>query len=98
MAKGAIAKEQVEQKIIQAFGSDYVTTLDKKIYVWGEENGEKVQVAISLTCPKAPVAADSFDFSDGVPSIGTSVPEKVNVEITQEETEKLEDLLKRIGL
>ena len=55
MAKGAAAKELVIKKLQQAFGSDYIGELDKKIYVWSEENGERLQIAISLTCPKKQV-------------------------------------------
>ena len=31
--RGSIAKEQVEKKIIEAFGDDYVGTIDKKISI-----------------------------------------------------------------
>lgn len=55
MAKGAIAKESVIKKITEAFGADYLGEVDKKYYVQAEENGEMVQVALSLTCPKNPI-------------------------------------------
>lgn len=42
MAKGAIAKEAVAKKIAQIFGADFVGEFDKKLYVWAEENGEKI--------------------------------------------------------
>ena len=41
MAKGTIAKQNVINKIAQTFGADYIGEVDKKIYVWAEENGEK---------------------------------------------------------
>ena len=41
--KGALAKEAVAKKIAEAFGSDYIGESDKKLYVWGDENGEKIQ-------------------------------------------------------
>ena len=50
--KGAAAKEQVIKRISSAFGEDFIGEVDKKIYVWANDNGEKVQIAISLTCPK----------------------------------------------
>ena len=52
MAKGNIAKQNVAKKIAEVFGSDFVGEFDKKLYLWSEENGEKVQIAISMTCPK----------------------------------------------
>ena len=57
MVKGAIAKQVVIEKIKQAFATDFVAVVDNKVYVQADENGEKVQIAISLTCPKVPVGA-----------------------------------------
>ena len=51
MAKGTIGKQNVINKIKQAFGADYIGEYDKKIYVWTTENGERIQIALSLTCP-----------------------------------------------
>ena len=55
MAKGATAKVNVENKIREAFGADFVGNVDKKLYVWADEGGEKVQICLSMTCPKVPV-------------------------------------------
>ena len=57
MAKGNVAKQLVVNRIQKAFGEDFIGEVDKKIYVWSEENGEKMQVALALTCPKVPVSA-----------------------------------------
>ena len=106
MAKGQIAKDLVEKKIIAAFGADYVGTCDKKIYVTALENGEKVQVAISLTCPKVPIIVDNtvqigdFNFEDPTPAVvttnatGTFIP----AEISDEERKNVADLMARLGL
>lgn len=42
MARGAIAKEEVVRKIKEAFGKDFVTEVDKKIYLWANDGGERV--------------------------------------------------------
>ena len=55
MAKGTIAKESVVLKIREAFGADFIGEVDKKVYLWAKENGEKVQIALSLSCPKNPI-------------------------------------------
>ena len=106
MAKGQIAKDLVEKKIQAAFGADYVGTFDKKIYVTALENGEKVQIAISLTCPKVPVVVDNtvqigdYNFEDPTPAVvttnatGTFIP----AEISDEERKNVADLMKRLGL
>ena len=105
MAKGTIAKDLVEKKIISAFGADYVGTFDKKIYVTAMENGEKVQIAISLTCPKVPVVVDNtvqigdYNFEDPTPTVttnatGTFIP----AEISDDERKTVADLMARLGL
>ena len=55
MAKGTIGKQNVINKIKAAFGADFIGEYDKKIYVWTQENGERIQIALSLTCPKVQV-------------------------------------------
>ena len=55
MAKGAEAKEYVAKKLKEAFGDDYVGEVDKKYYVYAYEGGQKMQIAIAMTCPKTPV-------------------------------------------
>ena len=51
------AKETVFQRIVKEFGTDSVGIYDKKLYVNVVQNGEPVQIAISLTCPKIPVGS-----------------------------------------
>ena len=100
MAKGATAKVNVENKIREAFGTDFVGNVDKKIYVWADDGGEKVQICISMTCPKVPVGVGSenngIDF-DNMPA-GGSATEFKPAEITNEETENIRKLLSELGL
>ena len=58
--RGAVAKSIVEDKIRNAFGKDFigVDPSNKKIYVQAEEDGEMVQVAIGLSCPKVQFSVD----------------------------------------
>ena len=104
MAKGAIAKQEVIERIAAAFGEDFVGEVDKKVYVWSEENGERIQVALALTCPKAPVQTGNsipttdngdWDFSGDVVTSPTPVEK---AEITPEEKAKVADLMSRLGL
>lgn len=102
MAKGTLAKGKVVEKIKEAFGDDYIGEYNNKYYVWAKENGEKIQIAISLTCPKNPVGevnAPNFDggldFSTPA-AVAPTVPEPA--EITQEEQDRLATLLESLGL
>ena len=58
-ARGTIAKEKVEKKIAECFGEDFIGLYDRKCYVWANDGGERVQIAISMTCPKTPIEIDT---------------------------------------
>ena len=98
--KGALAKELIIKKLAEAFGEDWIGEVDKKYYVWSKENGERVQIAITLTCPKVMVdtgavfavaAEENWDFSD-IPA------KKENVEISDKEKETIKLLMDQLGL
>lgn len=66
--KGTVAKAKVIEKIKEALGADFIGEVDKKVYVWADDGGEKIQVALSLTCPKVPIEVDA------VPAETASMP------------------------
>lgn len=106
-ARGVVAKQGVIKKIQQVFGTDYIGEYNNKIYVWAQENGESIQIAITLTCPKVQVEAVSstgmggdYNFDDSAPS-GPQAAAPTSfapAEITQEETDTIEALMARLGL
>lgn len=102
MAKGSIAKDAVVEKIVEAFGEDFLGSYDKKYYVRAKENGQYIQIAISLTCPKTPVENfDSMDFGNNELNFedGTTIqPVKKATEISPEEEENLKALIEKLGL
>ena len=104
MARGAIGKQNVINKIKEAFGADFIGEYDKKIYVYTQENGERVQIAISLTCPKVPVAIAStpttgdFNFEDDAPSTVVAAGAFQPADITPEERARVNDLIRMLGL
>lgn len=99
--KGNIAKENVIRKIAEAFGNDWIGEKDKKYYVWASDGGEKVQIAISLTCPKTFI--DSAD-STTIPSSSQKSSEVLDFEsfsvpeMTEEERKRVNDLIKKLNL
>ena len=107
MAKGSNAKIIVENKIKEAFGNDFIGVADKKIYVWADDGGERVQIAISMTCPKTgiaggdPIAAQDNDRGDwnfeDSPNGATAAPFEP-AEVSAEEQAKINDLMTRLGL
>ncbi len=101
MVKGATAKVNVENKIREAFGADFVGNIDKKLYVWADDGAERVQICLSMTCPKVPVGVgsenDGLDF-DNMPATGRTPTEFKPAEITSEETENIRKMLAELGL
>lgn len=105
MARGAEAKAYVAQKLAEVFGADYIGEVDKKYYVWSVENGEKVQVALAMTCPKTPVgtAVVSTGSRDGgmdfenmtVSTVATGFQP---AEITETEKKNIADLMTKLNL
>lgn len=101
MAKGAIAKENVIKTIAKAFGTNYVGEFDKKLYVWADDGGERVQVSIALTCPKVYRGVEEtgeavLNFDE--PAAADAPAGFKPAEITKEEEETLADLIAKFGL
>ena len=98
MSRGATAKQAVENKIREVFGADFVGVQDKKLYVWADDDGEKVQVCLTLTCPKTPigVSEDGIDFEN---SGNFGEPSKFQpAEITNEELDRVREMIKKFDL
>lgn len=103
MAHGTIAKQHIVDKIKEVFGSDYIGENASKHYVWANDGGERVQIAISLTCPKTPIGTVDVTsaFGDGIDFEATPVVAQTKfepAEITQEEKDNLSELMRRLGL
>ena len=106
-AKGTIAKENVTKILAEAFGSNFIGEFDKKVYVYANDGGEMVQIAISLTCPKNPIQVDTtvttnagdWDFSDNPKMNATvAVASATPAEITEEEKANIAELMAKLGL
>lgn len=103
MAKGALAKEALIKRFATAVGNDYCGELDKKYYFWSVENGERVQIAVSMTCPKTPIEFQghsgdlNFDDEDGGGG-GGSAPAASPVAMSEDEAATLERLMKELDL
>lgn len=102
--KGTAAKAEVTKRIAAAFGTDFIGEFDKKIYVTAMENGEKVQVAISLTCPKVPIVVDNtvqigdYNFEEPTSVTTTAATSFTPAEYDEEERSNIESLMARLGL
>lgn len=95
--KGSVAKLFVENKIKEMFGENFIGSADKKLYVLADDGGQKVQIAISLTCPKVGLDIEDKGFVDDTGIMGTYTGEPV-IEITPEEEETIQTLIKKLNL
>lgn len=100
MAKGSQAKVNVTNRIAQAFGEDWIGEVNKKLYVWADDGGERVQISIALTCPKVMVDAPDKNYVPDNDWSGdaVSVAPAAKAEITEEEKKNISDLMARLGL
>lgn len=102
MAKGAQAKEALIKRFITAVGNDYAgTENDKDYYFWSQENGERVQIKVSMTCPKTPVEFEGnggdLNFEDDSGG-GNNSPAANPVKMSEDEQATLERLMKELNL
>ena len=102
MAKGAQAKEALIKRFITAVGNDYAgTENDKDYYFWSQENGERVQIKVSMTCPKTPVEFEGnggdLNFEDDGGG-GSNSPAANPVKMSEDEQATLERLMKELNL
>lgn len=109
--KGAIAKQEVANKILEMFG-EAAFTYDKDIRINWVENGEPVQIKIALTAAKVAVEKDGDSVIPGsikptasaIPNAeridfdAPAAPAPAPVEPTVEEKENIKLLMQRLGL
>ena len=103
MAKGTIAKNKIIEKIKNLYGKNYVGEVAGKCYIYEDDGGEKIQIAISLTCPKNPIGTVDMGsaFSDGLDFEAPPVLTQTKfepAEITEQEVENLSAMMERLGL
>ena len=100
MAKGTESKNKIAAKIKEIFGNDYAGTDGTKHYIWCMENGERIQIAISMTCPKTMFGEQSVTTTavNSPSAFDLDAPNYQRAEITPEETERLATMLAKLGL
>lgn len=101
-ARGSVAKTTVENKIAMCFGNDFIGNVGGKLYVWANDGGERVQIALAMTCPKTMVDAPTEDKTDwDFDSMETTFEKPAEfkpAEITDEEKKNIELMMERLGL
>ena len=100
MARGAIAKSEVAKKLLATF--DGAFEYDKEIRIPMVENGENVQIKVTLTCAKENVSngADNAIPGDFPPPKNepVTVVSDTPVAPSEEEKENVKRLLELLNL
>ena len=100
--KGAIAKQEVTQKILETFPSAF--QYDKEIRIPWAEDGVPVQLKLTLTAAKVAVGVGGDVAMPGEEMAGAPIqedsvaPKVANIETSAEEKENLSKLLRSLGL
>ena len=109
MARGAIAKKQVIDKLLSTFEGSFLYNDGKEVRIPIMEEGELIQIKVALTAAKENVEQGSENALPGEKPIvtptgsstmhfNTPAPETKVVEPTAEERENVKDLLAALGL
>ena len=97
--KGAEAKLEIINKILELFPGSF--KYDKEIRIPVIENGEEVQIKISLTAAKVNVERDGgvLDFTKKTETTAqTTSAAPQSLEPTEEEKNIVNDLISKLGL
>ncbi len=101
-AKGSILKQEIANKILEAFPGSFLYNDGKEIRINGTENGESLQIKLTLTAAKVAVEGGSNITLSGGSSVTDTKVNTVHANIPQEpsdeEKERLQTLLSRLAL
>lgn len=104
MARGAAAKEEIVNRLLSTFEGAF--KFDKEIRIPMMENGEEVQIKVTLTCAKVNVDRGSDAALPGVlqtkdkSTVGSisNATDSSLIEPTAEEKANVKALMERLGL
>ena len=98
--KGAIAKQEVTKKILETFEGSFLN--EKEIRIPWVEDGERIQLKVTLTAAKTLVNVDSEEAIPGNAATSSQetldAPKVESIETSAEEKEHLSQLLRSLGL
>ena len=108
MAKGAQAKQQIFTKLLEVFPGSFMQD-DKILRIVEQENGETVEIKVTLTAAKdilgagtssnqitKPTPTEEFDWSDTQGSSG--VEAAAAADLSETEKENIRKIMEALGL
>lgn len=94
MARGAEAKQNVMNKIMEVFPDAFLYG-SKELRIPMQENGERVEIKVALTCAKTNVGGNDGSVES---ETQTEVASNVIAAPTEEEKANITNLMNRLGL
>lgn len=99
MAKGSQSKEIIKNKILEIFEGSFLYDNEKEIRIPMNENGEDIEIKVTLTCAKVNVGNGSVASKPlSESSMVKTIEPTLVTEPTAEEKENVKSLLARLGL
>ena len=103
MARGQELKKEISKKILEFFPNSFLYNDGKEIRICGQENGEEIQIKVTLTAAKENVYSGQDNAIPGISAetnqaIDNSTIESKIVEPTQEEKDNVKKLMETFGL
>lgn len=97
MARGSVSKEAIIEKILETF--DGAFKYEKEIRIPMEEDGERVEIKVTLTCAKTNVGGEDAPAEKAaeLPKVEVD-PNGGMVEPTEEEKKNISELLSKLGM
>ena len=98
--RGTILKKEIAQKILETFPNSFLYNDGKEIRINGMEDGTAAQIKITLTAAKVPVEGGGIVTApqETTPANVSTSSEEIPEEPSEEEKQRLEVLLSRLGV
>lgn len=112
MAKGQAAKQEAFAKMLEMFPDSFLYNDNKELRINTSEDGDAIQLKVVITCAKTPVsdgednAIPGASFPEPKATSKTKVTglnangvaEQVTVEATEDEKQKITNLMAELGI
>lgn len=94
--RGSESKKIVTEKILEIFEGSFLYNGNKELRIPMEEDGQRVEIKVALTCAKTNVGGDGVSEVSGVQS--NDAVNATSAAPTDEEKKNISDLMERLGL
>jgi hypothetical protein len=94
--RGSFAKQEITNKILETFEGSFLYNGGKELRIPVMENGDIVQIKITMTAAKVNVNCD--ESAAVAVSSSTAPVTDANPHLTEEEKQEVNDLLDKLGL